>query len=273
MAGTAATAQWEPQPGLGEDSHAAIRALDDLAKDSKYDKWCSGLEGFKDRAEQRRNKSMQYEAEARGLELRREDARHRQKLEERRKQETANRSEQRRKEAAEYSTWRANLVLARKAEERSRAAEHCEWRDHIAKLRCGLSVGRGTQATVLGTAPGAAAVLRATSDLHTALPPSAVAADAAAVAGEEEEDEQRKADLEGVPTWCLDDPEQQKLAEERAWDAAVARNRSALTAERERRQQEAAKLEYDRFKLRILGGSLASAHGGRESFGPRRPPC
>lgn len=187
----------------------------------KYALWKTNLEGFQERSQKRAEDAQRREADCKRLEQMRQAARERKELEDKRRLEVEERAERRRKEASEYSAWRDNVVLARRAEERTRAVEHCEWRDRVSKLRVGQSQRIHAHSSTL---PCAHATPRKD---HYA---SACAVDlfqAPLRGGSSEIDVScsERADI--------------RFDEEDAWAAAVTKNRAALHAEREEQRLKA----------------------------------
>jgi len=225
--------------------------------DPQYAAWRGGLEAWRERSAQRESSAKQKESAYARLGRLRAEAAERKEVDERRRQEAAERAEQRRQEAAEYSAWRADVVLAKKAEERDRAREHGEWRDRIAKLRRGVvaplaSLVEPTVTTRLAApeAPGHGVSQTVPRSL-----PSSPGRPA-------ERDLEASAALPGVVDDVLDEAARQQLTEDEAWQAAVAKNREALLAERAKRKEEAARREHDEYLARVLGPDHRLPRGG-----------
>jgi len=228
---------------LGETQHIAEPI--ELAI-PRYGGWRSGLDSWRERAEKRALTARRNEADFRSLERRREEEQQRLALEEKRQREAAERDEQRRREVAEFSTWRDNVIISRRAEERATAREHDHWHSRVSKLRKGLPVSnaglRGAQGAVTAAAAAVQAIT-AKAPLHS-IPSHDAQCHVDAHPGHGE--------LQAMPFQTITEQDQKLLAEEEAWCGAVSRNREALRAERQRRADEAAKKEEEAQRARVL---------------------
>lgn len=207
--------------------------------------WKARMDGAWARAAQRSEAAQKQEAHLADLERRRKEAAERRALEEQRRQESAARALQRQKEAAEYSSWRENVVLARKSEERDRTREFCQWRSRVEKLNRGLQV----PAAGLGDPPSSqeVAVAKVVSPppLSARCLPSSDAAwkleserastpSAQWKSGHNSYSSRAAWELQEFPDYVTGVGLEAvgKLDEEQAWKDAVARNRASIAEHR-----------------------------------------
>eukprot|EP00930_Biecheleria_cincta_P063833 TRINITY_DN49366_c0_g1_i1.p1 TRINITY_DN49366_c0_g1~~TRINITY_DN49366_c0_g1_i1.p1 ORF type:complete len:258 (+),score=58.84 TRINITY_DN49366_c0_g1_i1:68-841(+) len=210
----------------------------------RTEQWRARMDSAWERAAQRSEAAQRQEAHLADLERRRKEAAERRAIEEQRRHEAAARALQRQKEAAEYSSWRDSVVLARKAEERDRTREFCQWRSRVGKLSQGLPVPapglgdplRSQEVAVARVAPPPLAARSLPSSEHgswkevspserLSTPRTAGSrsyASRAAWEVQEFPDYVTGFGLEGAS----------KLEEEQAWKEAVARNRATIAEHR-----------------------------------------
>lgn len=258
----------------------------------KYSDWRSNLENWKDRAKQRVASSQQLELNFKHLQRRRDEAEERRELEERRRKESALRAEQRLREAAEYSKWRSDAVLKRRAEEKLRCADHSLWREHVSKLRQGV-LADSAKCQIVSSPREILMQQRHSSDrpcsngargyeslprpphvccsqlneLAAPVPSSPVVSPAQLAVSPAQHDRtgnSTHSDTTRTRTWwpleeCdtplsspLSSSAQRQLAEEDIWQATVARNREALVAQRREKQKEAVEAKLSAYRARMI---------------------
>mmetsp|Transcript_20441 Transcript_20441/g.36678 ORF Transcript_20441/g.36678 Transcript_20441/m.36678 type:complete len:235 (+) Transcript_20441:20-724(+) len=194
----------------------------------RMEAWRSRMDSAWERAARRTEAERQQQALFGDLERRRKEARERRELEERRRAEAAAKAIERQKEAEEYSKWREDVVLARKADETKRTAEFVQWRSRIDKLRRGLPV----PAPQLGDPSLSAQVhvdtvssppqLRALVSTPRGATPRAKLLEKPNYLWEDLPDYVSGSGLEAAS----------KLEEEKAWQLAVSRNRETIAEHR-----------------------------------------
>lgn len=229
MARPAVHAADAPSRGLPQEIQIAAAEV----PVGEYGTWRSGLDGFRQRAALREEACRLIEAQGDSLERRRAEARDRRELEDQRRREAEARAEQRRREAAEYSAWRADAVLARRAEERTRTAEHIQWRDHLTKLKSGVAV----EGISLSQKPVEGDPWKRPGIFDVSPRGSAETG----VAGDVLEETERR------------------LNDEESWEAMVRQNKEAIRKEREQSKAEAARRSALQERARILGTAPAAA--------------
>lgn len=234
----------------------------------EYKGWRSSLERFRERANRREEGLRLIEANNKSLERRREEARERNELEEKRRCEAAARAEQRRLEASEYSSWRADLVLSRRAEERARAAEHIQWRTHLTKLQKGVSGDDVSLSSRSSCKVTTESTLQRGAFGEGSNLPSRSTCKVVTTEGWQRPgifDASYSARECNAAADVIERKQQQLLSEEDAWNAMVRRNKEAIQAEREQSKATDMRKAVDEQRKQLLqgGSTIASSEEHR----------